>query len=146
MAAWALLAAFPGIPCIYYGDEAGMEGGRDPFNRMPFVWGREDPELLAFYRRIGQIRRELPVFADGSLTMPETGDPGRFLLLREKDGVTLAAASNMSARTWDVELDGAECLLGSGTTIKSGETAYFLLKRLCETDKNSVENCTMIQK
>ncbi|MBQ2708647.1 MAG: glycoside hydrolase family 13 protein, partial [Clostridia bacterium] len=128
MAAWALLAAFPGIPCIYYGDEAGMEGGRDPFNRMPFVWGREDPELLAFYRKIGQIRRELPVFADGSLTMPETGDSGRFLLLREKDGVAFAAASNFSARTWDIELDGAECLLGSGYTIKSGETAYFLLK------------------
>ena len=128
MAAWALLAAFPGIPCIYYGDEAGMEGGRDPFNRMPFVWGREDPELLAFYRRIGQIRRELPVFADGSLTMPETGDPGRFLLLRQKDGVTFAAASNFSARTWDVELEGAQCLLGSGCAVKPGETAYFLLK------------------
>ncbi|MBQ2710258.1 MAG: glycoside hydrolase family 13 protein, partial [Clostridia bacterium] len=123
MAAWALLAAFPGIPCIYYGDEAGMEGGRDPFNRMPFVWGREDPELLAFYRRIGQIRRELPVFADGSLTMPETGDPGRFLLLRQKGGVTFAAASNFSARTWDVELEGARCLLGSGCAIKPGETA-----------------------
>ena len=127
MAAWALLAAFPGIPCIYYGDEAGMEGGRDPFNRMPFVWGREDAQLLAFYRRIGELRRSLPVLADGSLTMPETGDPGRFLLLREKNGVTFAAAANFSARVWDVELDGAACLLGSGCAVKPGETAYFLL-------------------
>ena len=32
----------PGAPSIYYGDEAGMEGYRDPFNRRTFPWGRED--------------------------------------------------------------------------------------------------------
>lgn len=32
----------PGIPCVYYGDEAGMEGYRDPFNRVCFPWGHED--------------------------------------------------------------------------------------------------------
>ena len=31
----------PGIPCVYYGDEAGMEGYRDPFNRVCFPWGHE---------------------------------------------------------------------------------------------------------
>ena len=125
--AWALLAAFPGIPCVYYGDEAGMEGGRDPFNRMPFVWGREDAELLACYREIGRIRRSLPVFAEGSLSMPDMGDDGRFLLLREKDGVTFAAAANLTDRPWDADFGGdAECLFGSAV-IAPGEVAYFLL-------------------
>lgn len=56
--AWLLLACMPGIPCIYYGDEAGMEGAKDPFNRRTYPWGREDGELLAFYRRVGSALRE----------------------------------------------------------------------------------------
>ncbi len=129
--AWALLATFPGIPCIYYGDEAGMEGGRDPFNRMPFIWGREDADLTAFYRKIGAIRRSLPVFADGTLSMPETGDAGRFLLVRQGGGMTFAAAVNLSARTWEPAFDGeAERLLSDskGTAVQSGEIEYFLLR------------------
>ena len=51
--AWILLSCMPGIPCIYYGDEAGMEGAKDPFNRRTYPWGQEDGELIAFYRRVG---------------------------------------------------------------------------------------------
>ena len=48
----------PGIPCIYYGDEAGLEGYKDPFNRSCYPWGHEDQELLEWYRTLGQLRRE----------------------------------------------------------------------------------------
>ncbi|MCQ4965238.1 alpha-amylase family glycosyl hydrolase, partial [Bifidobacterium pseudocatenulatum] len=43
--AFALLFNLPGIPCVYYGDEAGVEGGKDPDNRRYFPWGRENTEL-----------------------------------------------------------------------------------------------------
>ena len=33
----------PGSPSLYYADEAGMEGHKDPFNRRPYPWCREDP-------------------------------------------------------------------------------------------------------
>ncbi len=47
---------FPGVPAVYYGDEAGMEGYADPFNRGPYPWGREDGELLNWYKRIISLR------------------------------------------------------------------------------------------
>lgn len=48
----------PGIPCVYYGDEAGMEGYRDPFNRACYPWGREDKELVSWYENLGKLRGE----------------------------------------------------------------------------------------
>ncbi len=58
MAAAVLQYALPGAPSIYYGDEAGMAGGKDPFNRRTYPWGAEDGELLAHFRTLGQLRRE----------------------------------------------------------------------------------------
>ncbi|MBO5379935.1 MAG: glycoside hydrolase family 13 protein [Clostridia bacterium] len=63
--AYAIVATVPGVPCIYYGDEIGMQGYRDPFNRLPFPWGKEDTEILDFYRKIGQIRKNEAVFKGG---------------------------------------------------------------------------------
>ena len=48
-----VLFAFPGSPMVYYGDEAGLEGFEDPFNRRTYPWGREDGELLAWYAALG---------------------------------------------------------------------------------------------
>ncbi len=55
--AYTLLAFLPGIPSIFYGDEAGIEGLSDPFNRATFPWGRENKSLTEFYREIGALRR-----------------------------------------------------------------------------------------
>ena len=54
-----------GVPSVFYGDEAGLEGYHDPFCRRPYPWHAQDEELLAFYRTLGQIRRTHGVFADG---------------------------------------------------------------------------------
>ena len=56
--AYAILYFMPGIPCVYYGDEAGMEGAKDPFNRRTYPWGREDEEQIAFFRSLGKMRTE----------------------------------------------------------------------------------------
>ena len=44
-----------GVPSLYYGDEAGLEGGHDPFCRQPFPWGNEDKELADHYKKLGEI-------------------------------------------------------------------------------------------
>ena len=48
----------PGSPSLYYADEAGMEGHKDPFNRRTYPWGREDQELLSHFKRLGLLRKE----------------------------------------------------------------------------------------
>ena len=54
--AWRLVCALPGMPCLYYGDEAGAQGGDDPFCRGTFPWGREDRKLTAEIARINHER------------------------------------------------------------------------------------------
>jgi 4-alpha-glucanotransferase len=56
---------FPGVPCIYYGDEVGMEGYADPYNRGPYPWGREDNDLLHWYKLAIDIRKNHKVFTWG---------------------------------------------------------------------------------
>ncbi len=64
-----------GVPSVFYGDEAGLEGYHDPFCRRPYPWGREDKELLNFYQRLGEIRTSHSVFEAGefSVDMAEGG-------------------------------------------------------------------------
>jgi len=53
----------PGVPSLYYGDEAGIEGYSDPFNRSCYPWGKEDNELLKWYKALGELRK-LPCLAE----------------------------------------------------------------------------------
>lgn len=46
----------PGIPSIYYGDEAGLQGFRDPYCRMGYPYGKEDFEILEFYKALAKVR------------------------------------------------------------------------------------------
>lgn len=48
----------PGIACIYYGDEVGMYGFQDPFNRRCFTWDKIDRELLNFMQDLTKFRKE----------------------------------------------------------------------------------------
>ena len=67
--AYTILATLPGIPAIFYGDEVGLEGYKDPFNRRPFPWNNTNEDLLSFYRKIGNIRREFEVYKEGDYTL-----------------------------------------------------------------------------
>ncbi|AWD06005.1 maltodextrin glucosidase [Klebsiella aerogenes] len=53
------LFCWPGVPCIYYGDEVGVDGNNDPFCRKPFPWdpALQDENLLALYKRMTTLRK-----------------------------------------------------------------------------------------
>ena len=62
-----VLFTFPGSPTVYYGDEAGMEGCEDPFNRGAYPWGHEDKDLKARFSLLGQLRKQRQSLQSGSI-------------------------------------------------------------------------------
>lgn len=58
---------WPGAPTIYYGDEIGMVGWTDPDSRRPFLWGRENWELVEFHRYMIRIHKEHVALRKGSM-------------------------------------------------------------------------------
>ena len=55
----------PGVPSLFYGDEAGMQGYKDPFNRICYPWGNENLELIEFYQTLGRVRKESDCLKEG---------------------------------------------------------------------------------
>ena len=101
-----LMASFlqfmlPGAPSIYYGDEAGMEGHKDPFNRRTYPWGRENPELMRHFRRLGQMRKEIEALRLGDIRFFSAQD-GRVGFTRSWEGKKYRVYCNRSGEVWDV--------------------------------------------
>ena len=65
ISAYTVLLTLPGIPSLYYGDEVGIEGYGDPFNRTTFPWGKEDNDLLNHLKKISNIRQSYEVYKEG---------------------------------------------------------------------------------
>ena len=95
----------PGAPCIYYGDEAGMTGYRDPFNRAFYPWGEEDANLQAFYRALARLKRENPALKTGRVEVV-TASNGRVQFLRQSAGQTAMVFCNVSREPWRVQYAG----------------------------------------
>lgn len=73
IAAWQLVCALPGMPCIYYGDEAGLYGMSDPYCRGTYPWGREDEDLIAAFRAAAQRRMASPALRTGDMKLSALG-------------------------------------------------------------------------
>lgn len=101
---------FPGAPTIYYGDEVGMTGGDDPYNRGPYPWadqgGQPDTALLAEVKRLIKLRHDHPVLRRGSIDAPLLLDEHVIVLGRQLgDALAISATNNAEvAKTVTFEL------------------------------------------
>ena len=91
----------PGSPSLYYGDEALMEGYKDPFNRRTYPWGREDAELLEHYRRLGRLRKENKALRLGDIRFFQAGEQ-RLGFTRGLEGKTLRIYLNRGCDNWNI--------------------------------------------
>lgn len=129
----ALEYALPGVPCVYYGDEAGLAGGRDPENRSGFPWGREDRGLAYHYRMLGLIYDEHPALKGGSFETLSLGDDIFAFVRRGRDAggaeETLLVLANRSYGETYVDLGAAE-------GIRGGYALELLTSTEVDTDEN----------
>lgn len=109
-----LMASFlqytlPGSPSLYYADETGMEGYKDPFNRRTYPWGREDQELVNHFRHLGRLRRELTPLRLGDIQFFQAADK-HLGFTRTYQGQTVKIYVNRSGDPW--EISAGRVLLG----------------------------------
>ena len=111
--------SLPGVPSIYYGDEQGMTGVGDPFNRLPFREG--DAQLHDFYAELAAKRNATPALSTGYAEYQADatdlllilryirGGKDRFGLPAE-DGVTLTVVNRgAEARLYRADCSAAGC-------------------------------------
>ena len=131
-----LMASFlqymlPGSPSLYYADETGMEGYRDPFNRRPYPWGREDPELLDHYRRLGRLRRESEALRLGDIAFFQAGDK-HLGFSRSYGGKTVKIYANRSGDAW--EIPQGKILLGYNLQVVASDCLTIGPRGFCITE------------
>ncbi len=135
-AASAMQFALPGVPTIYYGDEAGIQGYKDPFNRRCYPWGKENEELVEWYKKLGKIRNENRVFKDGRFEiLSAVAGCVAFSRKNKKEAILVISNSNPHPITYYVKSEWCDAhdLLGNGKVaanmVDIEEKSTVILKR-----------------
>jgi glycosidase len=125
-AAVLMQMTLPGIPCIYYGDEAGMEGYGDPFCRRFFPWDSINSDIFDFYKKICGIREaNRDIFAVGKYKLVHE-ENGLFCYKRSRAGTgrgipgepqQIYVCVNLSEKSYDL------CGLAAAKSLLTGEPA-----------------------
>ena len=110
MFAAALQFTLPGVPCVYYGDEAGMQGFEDPLNRGAFPWGREDNVLLEHYKTLGKLRSKYADLLRGKTYFED--DPTLVVFRRESESGTFTVVANSTDSPVTRLISGRDALSG----------------------------------
>ena len=135
-----MMISVPGMPCVYYADEAGMEGCADPFCRRTYPWGNEDKQLLSYYRgmiamrnanavlRTGECRYIAP--CDDVLGVIRTIEGGADVFGRKAKDACSVTLINRSARPVTVyltseELMGAKELVSDRDEVQTARAGAF---------------------
>jgi glycosidase len=98
---------------VYYGDEAGQEGYKDPFNRRTYPWGYENLDLIHFTAELAKIRRSCRVFEKGDLHFIEVTRHHCVLSRADSElGEAVVVYLNRSRRTAKFKIKPAQLKIG----------------------------------
>lgn len=120
-----LLYTFPGSPTVFYGDEAGVQGCEDPFNRATYPWGHENQSLLQHFRKMGRIRKTRCSLQRGTIQYLRA-EGGLLVFTRDLDEEhTVIALNNGDTAeelvlSWDAPL-AKDALSGQSFLCRNGE-------------------------
>ena len=123
----------PGAPSLYYGDEAGLEGHADPFNRRTYPWGREDTALLDHFRGLGSLRKGQEALRLGDICFFHASEQ-RLGFTRRFGKKQLHIYINRSQAPWDIP--AGNVLLGrklenvAPTALSLGPMGYCITEEL----------------
>lgn len=95
--AWLFILSIPGAPCIYYGDEIGLDGKHDPECRKSFPWdeAKWDRDLLDYLKSAISLRKSHPSLRRGTFDRLWSAD-GVYAFGRAHEGENLVVAFNAS--------------------------------------------------
>lgn len=107
-----------GIPSLFYGDEAGVTGWGDPFCRVTYPWGKEDNDLVEFYKSLGQLRRNTEAFKGGGF-IPVLAQGGVIAYERRSESGCVLVAVNCGESECEVlipeNMQNAKSVFGEKT-------------------------------
>ncbi|PZD94648.1 alpha-glycosidase [Paenibacillus sambharensis] len=130
---------YPGTPCIYYGDEIGMDGNHDPDNRKCMIWdpAQQNQELFSFFRDMIRLRRLSPALRDGSirfisiadhdhiLAYERQADEERYLIvLNNQDQAVIVQVPVTDSQRWQHQTGEQELLEASDEVLHIPLEAY----------------------
>ena len=95
--AWLFMFCYPGAPCIYYGDEIGLDGEHDPYCRKSFPWDENqwDRELLNYAKEVSALRTKNPALKRGDYKRLWSAN-GVYAFSRSLEAETCVVALNAS--------------------------------------------------
>ncbi|MDD4344106.1 MAG: alpha-amylase family glycosyl hydrolase, partial [Eubacteriales bacterium] len=118
--------AFPGVPVIYYGDEAGLKGHKDPDNRKTYPWGKQDKDLLETYKEAIKMRKEHKVFVEGSFTSGFCNDNVYYFKRENEEELAIIVLNNASEES-EYKIDSYQ------GKIKAGEVTVLYKKKVLKS-------------
>ena len=103
--AWLFLCLIPGAPCVYYGDEVGLDGRQDPDCRKGFPWDETqwNVELKHWYQQCIVLRKQHSVLRHSSPSISRVQESA--IVVSHRGGEAVVAVFNAGATAVSVDLE-----------------------------------------